>query len=177
MIILKLNTGQKRLINPTPSHRETKGENEMNYDSKSDTLEHIKRVSNFLNKMVLELMCRMQGHDSSKLRSPEKEIFDIYTPKLKATTYGSEEYKTYLKEMNNALDNHYQLNHHHPEHYQEGIDGMDLIDLVEMLCDWKAAAERHADGNIDKSIIINKDRFGLSEQLTKIFQNTVKRYF
>jgi hypothetical protein len=46
------------------------------YDSSKDTLEHIKRVSNLLNKMVMELMCRMQGHDSSKLRSPEKEVFE-----------------------------------------------------------------------------------------------------
>jgi len=149
----------------------------MDYDSSKDTLQHIHRVSQILNKMVLELMCRMQGHDASKLRSPEKEVFDVYTPKLKGSTYGSEEYKIFLKEMQNALDNHYEFNHHHPEHYQEGIDGMDLIDLVEMICDWKAATERHADGSIDKSILINQKRFGISEQLTKILQNTVKRYF
>ena len=149
----------------------------MNYDSAKDTMEHINRVSHFMNKIVLELMCRMQGHDASKLRSPEKEIFDIYTPKLKGSTYGSEEYKFFLKEMKNALNNHYEFNHHHPEHYKEGIEGMDLIDLMEMFCDWKAATERHADGSIDKSILINKDRFGISEQLVKILQNTVKRYF
>jgi hypothetical protein len=147
------------------------------YDSTKDTLEHIKRVSIFLNKMVLELMCRMQRHDASKMRSPEKEIFDIYTPKLKGSTYGSDEYKVFLKEMQSALNNHYEFNHHHPEHYQEGIEDMDLIDIVEMLCDWKAATERHADGNIDKSILLNKDRFGISEQLVRILQNTVKRYF
>ena len=149
----------------------------MAYDSSKDTLEHIQKVSQFLNKIVLELMCRMQGHDASKLRSPEKEVFDIYTPKLKGSTYGSEEYKTFLKEMQNALDNHYEFNHHHPEHYQEGIEGMDLIDLIEMICDWRAATERHADGNIEKSILINKDRFGISEQLVKILQNTVRRVF
>jgi hypothetical protein len=148
-----------------------------NYDSTTDTMQHISRVSHFLNKMVLELMCRMQGHDASKLRSPEKEIFDVFTPKLKNSTYGSEEYKGFLKEMQLGLSHHYEFNHHHPEHYQEGIDGMDLIDLVEMVCDWKAATERHANGDIDKSVIINKDRFGISEQLTKILQNTVKRYF
>lgn len=149
----------------------------MEYDSSKDTLEHIKRVSQLLNKMISELMCRIQEHDTSKLYPPEKEIFDIYTPKLKGSTYGSEEYKTFLKEMNVALKHHYEFNQHHPEYYQEGINGMNLIDLIEMLCDWKSATERHADGNIDKSILINKDRFGLSEQLTKILQNTVKRYF
>ena len=149
----------------------------MSYDSAQATLEHIRRVSQLLNRMALEILSRAEGHDSSKLRSPEKEIFDEYTPKLRGTTYGSEEYKAFLEEMNKALENHYALNHHHPEHYKEGVDEMDLIDLVEMLCDWKAATERHADGSIDKSILINKDRFGLSEQLVKIFQNTVKRLF
>lgn len=148
----------------------------MNYDSSKDTLEHIKRVSQLLNKMVMELMCRMQNHDATKLRSPEKEIFDEYTPKLKGSTYGSDEYKTFLKEMRVALDNHYSMNHHHPEHYLKGMDDMDLIDIVEMLCDWKAASERHADGNLDKSILINKDRFGMSDQLVMILQNTIKRY-
>jgi len=149
----------------------------MNYDSAKDTLEHIQRVSQLLNKIVLELMCRMQNHDASKLRSPEKEIVDIYTPKLKTTTYGSEEYKQYLLEMQKVLEHHYEFNHHHPEHYQNGIEAMDLIDLVEMICDWKAATERHADGNIDKSILLNKERFGLSDQVVKILQNTVKRLF
>lgn len=149
----------------------------MEYDSTKDTLQHIQKVSQLLNKMVLELMCRMQGHDASKLRAPEKEIFDAYTSKLKGSTYDSDEYRMYLQEMKKGLEHHYEFNHHHPEHYQEGIGGMDLIDLVEMLCDWKAATERHADGNIDTSILKNKERFGMSEQLTKILQNTVKRYF
>ena len=147
------------------------------YNSTKDTLEHIRTVNRVMSKMVMEILSRMQNHDVTKLRSPEKETFDIYTPKLKGSTYGSDEYKVFLDEMKIALDNHYALNSHHPEHYTDGIDGMDLIDLIEMLCDWKAATERHADGNIDKSIIINKDRFGMSEQLVKIFQNTVKRLF
>jgi hypothetical protein len=149
----------------------------MNYDSSKDTLEHIRTVSNYLDKIIMELIIRTQNHDSSKLRSPEKETFDTYTPKLKNSTYGSEEYKTFLKDMNVALQHHYDFNPHHPEHYQEGIDGMDLIDLVEMICDWKSATERHTNGNIEKSILINKDRFGISDQLVKILQNTVRRLF
>ena len=148
-----------------------------NYDSSADTLLHIKRVGNFLHKVSMELLARADNHDGSKLRSPEKEIFDIYTPKLKGTTYGSEEYKGYLKEMNKALDSHYALNHHHPEHYEDGINDMDLIDLIEMICDWRAATERHADGDIRTSIIKNAERFKISPQLEKILHLTVKRYF
>ena len=149
----------------------------MDYDSLSDTLTHIKRIGALLHKMILELTCRIDNHDSSKLITPEKEIFDEYTPKLKNSTYGSEEYKTFLKEMKKALDNHYALNHHHPEHYQKGINGMDLIDILEKICDWKAASERHANGNIYESIKINKQRFDISDQLEQILMNTAKRYF
>jgi len=68
----------------------------------------------------------------------------------------------------------YRISHnsHHPEHYENGIDDFTLADLVEMFFDWKAASERHNDGDVLKSIEINKQRFGLSEQLCKIFENT-----
>ena len=147
----------------------------MQYDSKADTLQHIKRVNELLLTAVSELLIRAGKHDSSKLESPEKELFDEFTPKLKGCTYGSDEYKEYLKELKVALDHHYQNNSHHPEHYENGVNGFDLFDLMEMFFDWKAAGERHADGNIYKSIEINKDRFKLSEQTIDIFTNTAKR--
>jgi uncharacterized LabA/DUF88 family protein len=51
---------------------------------------------------------------------------------------------------------------------------MNLVDLIEMICDWKAATERTKDGNIYKSIEINSERFKMSEQLKNIFNNTLK---
>lgn len=148
----------------------------MDYDSSKDTLKHILRVSQFLHDFITELLYRAKEHDASKLRSPEKEVYDKYTPKLRTTTYGSEEYNKTLVEMEKEGDNHWKFNPHHPEFYPNGINGMDLVDLIEMVCDWKAASERHNDGDINKSIMINKDRFKMSEQLTQILQNTVKRF-
>ena len=52
---------------------------------------------------------------------------------------------------------------------------MDLFDLIEMFFDWKAATERHNDGDINKSIEINKERFKMSDQICDIFKNTAKR--
>jgi hypothetical protein len=147
-----------------------------NYDSTADTLLHIKRVNQLLTEAASELIRRANVHDNSKLGSPEKELFDEFTPKLKETTYGSDKYKEYLKELKVALDHHYQNNTHHPEHYENGVNGFDLFDLIEMFFDWKAATERHADGDIMKSIDINKERFGIDEQICDIFKNTVSRY-
>lgn len=146
----------------------------MIYDSKADTLAHIKRVSQLLTEASIELIRRANVHDNSKLESPEKELFDEFTPKLKDCTYGSNEYKEYLKGLKVALDHHYANNSHHPEHYKNGVNGFDLFDLIEMFFDWKAAGERHSDGNIYKSIEINKDRFNLSEQVVDILKNTAK---
>lgn len=120
----------------------------MKYDSKADTLLHIKRVNQLLTEAASELIRRANVHDNSKLESPEKELFDLYTPKLKNCTYGSDEYKEFLKGLEVALNHHYANNSHHPEHYENGVNGFDLFDLVEMFFDWKAATERHADYEI-----------------------------
>jgi hypothetical protein len=42
-----------------------------------------------------------------------------------------------------------------------------------MICDWKASSERHEDGDVYKSIEINQDRFGYSDDLKLVLKNTV----
>jgi hypothetical protein len=49
---------------------------------------------------------------------------------------------------------------------------MTLVDLAEMLADWKAAGERNANGSLQKSLMINKERFEMSDQLCQILYNT-----
>jgi len=144
------------------------------YDSKPDTMAHIYRVASLLQDVIDDLHARLTVHDDSKLMEPERPVFDRVTPKLKALTYGSDEYKASLAEMGEALTHHYAANRHHPEHFDAGISGMNLVDLIEMLCDWKAATERHADGSIGKSLEINKDRFGIPYDLMTILRNTVR---
>lgn len=146
------------------------------YDSRGDTGEHILHVAQYMSRLIAHLIQRAAVHDASKLESPEVEVFDEVTPLLRDMTYGSDEYKASLARMRPALEHHYAHNSHHPEHYPDGIRGMCLLDLVEMLCDWKAATLRHADGDILRSIEINQQRFGYSDDLKQIFLNTVK-YF
>ena len=138
------------------------------------TFRHIERVRNLLNDFVRDLLKRGEFHDQSKLEPPEVALFTEMTSKLAECTYGSDEYKGYLKKLGPALEHHYAKNAHHPEHYKQGVNDMSLNDLVEMLVDWKAASERHNDGNILKSIEKNADRFSLSPQLVKILENTAK---
>ena len=141
---------------------------------RQETLKHIEKVRELLYKVIHRLSSRAGLHDKTKLGPEELPIFLEYTSKLKGCTYGSDEYKQFLAEMKPALDHHYANNRHHPEHFQRGIAEMDLIDIVEMFCDWLAATQRHADGNIYASIDINQKRFGYSEDLKAIFFNTAK---
>lgn len=144
------------------------------YDSTKDTVAHIKRVRLYLAKCITELVIRSTDHDKDKIDNLiEKKLFDEYTPKLKECTYGSSEYKGFLEALKEGLNIHYANNRHHPEHFENGIKDMNLVDLLEMICDWKAASERHADGNIYKSIEINQERFGYSDDIKNILKNTV----
>lgn len=170
----------------------------------NETEKHVDAVRMNLLKIITALQVRSWEHDSSKLEEPEASGFEKVTKKLKWLTYGSDEYKKQLKEMRPFLDHHYENNRHHPEYFQYlecngcfkhfslsydkncdvcgygqfttrgGIADMDLIDIAEMLMDWWAATKRHADGDIYKSIEINQERFGYSDELKQIFINTIK---
>lgn len=139
----------------------------------AETWKHIFLVQKLLAKMQVELMKRQFTHDQSKLRSPEVEAFTEVTHKLKELTYGSPEYQENLREIKSALKHHYSANRHHPEFFENGIEDMNLIDVIELLCDWYAASKRHNDGDIHKSIKISVERFGLSPQLVAIINNTI----
>jgi hypothetical protein len=150
----------------------TDNEKNTNYE----TLIHIQYVRECLDKIIIELLKRGEEHDRTKLQSPEVESFTEWTPKLAGSTYGSPEYQNFLKEMKPALDHHYSKNRHHPEHFKKGIKGMNIVDLVEMLCDWKAATLRHANGDVRRSLKLNKNRFSMDDQLYAILKNSVKLF-
>lgn len=142
-----------------------------------DTLLHIQTVNKYLNQVIRKLLDRGEAHDQSKLYAPESELFNEYNDNLKTTKYPSEEYNKNVEEnLKPALDHHYAKNRHHPEHFKNGINDMNLIDLIEMFCDWKASTLRQHDGNLNKSIEHNANRFHMDAQLTKIFENTAKEF-
>jgi hypothetical protein len=138
------------------------------------TLEHISKVRGLLQRAAIELLKRGEFHDQSKLEPPEREVFAEYSPRLRGVTFGSPQYFDYLHEMNSALEHHYRFNRHHPQFFENGVEGMNLIDVLEMLLDWLASTKRHNDGDIMNSITVNSERFGISPQLAQIFRNTVR---
>jgi len=148
----------------------------MTYDSTQDTKDHIGRVGYYLGDVANELTQRADVHDMSKLQEPERSAFDrLGMLRLSDMKYGSEEYRAALRSEKPFIHHHYEHNSHHPEFYENGIQGMNLLDVIEMLIDWKAASERmEGGGDIASSIEHNQERFGYSDDLKTIFHNTAK---
>ena len=137
-----------------------------------DTVRHIEKVRSFIRYFTDKLTTRAVEHDRLKLESPEVEIFAEQNAKLPTLTYGSPEYEQNLQVLKVALDHHYANYRHHPEHFKNGINDMNLIDIVEMVCDWKAASMRQNNGNLLTSIEKNAKKFGIDSQLRQILENT-----
>lgn len=150
------------------------GEDIVKYSSIEKTKEHINNVQNGIGTICTDLMNRGKNHDKSKLENPELEYFDKYTSILSKLEYGTDEYKKSLENLKPALDHHYKNNRHHPEFHKEGIDGMNLVDIIEMFCDWYSATKRTKNGDIHKSIDISAKRFNIDPQLVKILKNSVR---
>ena len=139
-----------------------------------ETQKHIEKVRKYIRFITDRLTTRGVNHDASKLESPEVEMFAEYGDNLYKLTYDSIEYQKNLEVLKSALDHHYAYNRHHPQHFPNGIEDMTLIDIVEMIADWKAASERQHDGNLLVSIEKNAKRFNIDDQLKKILINTAK---
>jgi len=142
--------------------------------TRKETKKHIQNVEKYIDCIIEDLTERAVNHDSSKLEKYELNGFSEYTPKLKHSEYGSEEYKSFLKDLQPILEHHYENNDHHPEHFENGIMDMNLMQITEMLCDWKAATLRHKNGNIYSSIEYNQDRFDYSNEFKQILINTCR---
>lgn len=154
----------------------------MTFDSRPDTQKHIDRVGHFMTRAIEDLQDRAAKHDASKLVEPELPYFDAATERLATLVYGSPEYKASLADLRPALKHHFENNDHHPEHYPNGVRGMSLMALIEMLCDWRAASERTKQrtddpekvATFESGLEYNFERFGITGDLAEVLRNTVK---
>ena len=150
-------------------------DNRGGYDSRADSLAHIHRVRDYIDTFVAQMLARGRVHDASKLDEPEKTTFDQIIPLLDGVAYGTPEYEAVVERAGPALEHHYRRNSHHPEHYgSAGVAGMDLFDLVEMVCDWMASAERNPDDGV--KLGYNVRLFGIEPQLASVIANTLARW-
>jgi hypothetical protein len=124
-----------------------------------------------MNALIKNLIDRSEEHDQSKLSPEEFHTAIILTKALKDTTYGDYVYKQTLDRYKKEIELHYQKNDHHPEH--SGIHNMNLMSLIEMVCDHMAAS------NVTKTNYTqsDKDRWGMGDQLAQILTNTLSAIY
>lgn len=138
------------------------------------TMRHIDLVAANLGKFGADLAVRATVHDDSKFTKIESEALDAMKRLVEIegpADYGSEEYDRRKAIMAPMLNHHYANNDHHPEHHARGIDDMNLMQIVEMLCDWNASnVER--DGGKPMGLSKSIERYGIEPQLADILKNT-----
>ena len=126
-------------------------------------LQHKQSVSHLLQEIASRLEKRANTHDDSKFNLDEFEGF-CQMDNARLYEYGSPEYEEKIH-TNNAAQLHVSRNRHHPEYWPNGIADMNMIDIIEMLCDWEIARQmRDIEQDTEKTWAMREKRFGLSEQ-------------
>lgn len=136
-------------------------------------LDHVRMVARLVNRCAAELVERGTDHDRSKWTPEEYGPYERALPRFKEAEYGSPEYFEVVKSIKPAIKHHTSVNRHHPEFFgDQGVAGMNLLDVLEMCCDWIAAARREDPDKLP-DIAYNAERFKIEPQLAAIIQNTI----
>ena len=136
-----------------------------------DLIDHKQHVAGYMQLVASELFRRAAVHDNSKFSPEEFDIYEATFSELQKVAYGSPEYKEAVKKLGPAWSHHCKFNDHHPECFEEGVKGMDFIQLIEMLCDWLAASER-SQTNFLEGLDMNKERFYIDDSLFNALKRT-----
>jgi hypothetical protein len=139
-----------------------------------DYIEHIQWLMEGMGFVINALILRMLTHDRTKIQPPELEVYAAVVPAFKELTFGTPEHEANGKRLGPAWQHHTQHNRHHPQHFEGGIDDMTLIDLIEMVCDWRAAALRQGKFDVNQSLDVLRDEHRIGNQLAHILENTGK---
>lgn len=138
-------------------------------------INHRYYVKFFITKIVEELQHRANVHDFSKYLDDESIGFIKAVPYTKIK-WGSNDIPDDIAEsLKDSLAIHHARNDHHPEHFQNGIEDMDLIQLLELVCDWRAAMIRHENFDIEETICVGQARFKFCNTIARILENTLER--
>ena len=152
-----------------------------------DTKEHKKCVERLMLSLLTDLINniddfnivkyyrRAMDHDNSKLNDTlEFNNYVLLNKEMEGVNYGTNKYKEIVKKYSIATELHYKNNSHHPEHYSLGVNQMDTLDLIEMICDWCSVLTLKKIEDWESGFIINKKRFNIYDELyTKIY-NTAR---
>lgn len=140
----------------------------------TDTLMHIAEVHEALAEIRSALELRGIAHDRSKLTAVEFDAFVSTRPKFKNADYGSKAYQECVDAIKPAIEHHYSINRHHTQHHANGFAGMSLLDILEMLADWKAANRRSPNLSFEDSLPIAFKKYDIPKNMQGHIMLTLK---
>lgn len=147
----------------------------MEFDFLCDTLLHIGEVQENLEVISSKLKQRGLAHDRTKLQELEFDGFVSTREKFKKANYGSPEYQECIELTKPAVEHHYANNRHHTGFHKNGIDDMTLIDIIEMIADWRAAARRSPDKTLEDTLDYAIKKYKIEPQLAKVIIKTLEQ--
>jgi hypothetical protein len=140
----------------------------------TDLIMHKIEVSENLKEVESELNRRGIVHDKSKFLPIEHDAFVKTRPDFKKANYGTPEYQKCIEAIQPSIDHHYSNNRHHVAYHENGFSDMNLIDILEMLADWKAANRRSPDLNFEDSLPSCYKKYNIPENMQKHIEKTLK---
>lgn len=138
--------------------------------------DHRRLVGKYMQVMIAALVTRSINHDLSKFGPDEFDGYMEAYPTFCRADYGSALYREACRIAKPAIRHHVTTNRHHPEAHVSGVDDMNLVDLLEMVCDWCAASMRRGREDDFSSLKLGMifERFEIGPQLQSIIANTVR---
>jgi hypothetical protein len=137
---------------------------------------HKRNVSKRIQMFISLLQKRADNHDNSKLTEPEYSLWCAMDMEPRYR-YGTPEYEDKLRRFRKVFELHYKNNRHHPEHHLNGVNDMNLIDLIEMLCDFISYKEEITYTEASNMLDKQADRFNFSEEIRTLLLNTLNDYY
>lgn len=137
---------------------------------------HKEQIAMLLAKFAAELTYRAAIHDNSKFSPDEFNVHSDNVHHFNKYQFNTKEEQELRHRLSPASISHRKRNRHHPEYFENGIDGMNIIDLLEMICDWKSASTRVPGDSLRKGFPILKEKYNISPQLLKILENTARDF-
>lgn len=125
---------------------------------------HTLHVRRNLLAVRQDLERRAEEHDASKLHDDEFDGFARINATAREFPYGSPEYRASLDAERPTINRHNARNSHHPEHHDQVTD-MGWLDIIEMVCDWRAAWEAYGkQGTWRHGMQIQRGRFAFADE-------------
>lgn len=134
-----------------------------------ETKKHIEQVQQCLKDICSKLQLRSYDHDMSRYRRPGSLKFREVYSELKETEGNDEIHLSILEKLRILREKYFKTCRYCPESHDNNVSEMNLVDLLELLSDWKADSS-----DLKKTIIENQKKYKYTDELMNVLLNTAK---